>query len=102
MDIQSLINRLEREWDLEQGFLGKLRMGILDVDDFSRLKETLESIDFKAETIVNRRIISLLWYIPLFMHWQRERFADDDKKLQFLDRAINEATSILENILGVP
>jgi hypothetical protein len=102
MDNQSLNNRIEREWDLEQGFLGKLRQGNLDIDSFNRLKEVLESIDFKDDVLVDRRMISLLWYIPLFMSWQREKFEDDDKKLQFLDHASNEVTSILEKILGVP
>jgi hypothetical protein len=102
MDIQLLINRLEREWDLEQGFLGRLRMGELDVDRFSRLKQVLESIDSKDDSLMNRRVISLLWYMPLFMSWQRDNFLNDEKKMQFLDRAVNEVTSALENILGIP
>ena len=102
MDIQSLISDLEREWDLEQGALGRLRTGILDVDGLNRLRETLSTIDFENGIWQNRRVISLLWYIPLFMHWQRDRFAGDDEEIQFLDRITNEITAILEKLLGIP
>jgi hypothetical protein len=60
MDDQLIINKLETEWDLEKGFLGKLRMGILDFDNFIRLKETLKFIEFKDDVLVNHRVISLL------------------------------------------
>jgi hypothetical protein len=36
------------------------------------------------------------------MTWQRERFVDDDERVQFLDRSVNEVVSILEDILGIP
>lgn len=41
MDIQLLIDRLEIEWNLDQSFLGKLRLGTIDASDFSRPRETL-------------------------------------------------------------
>jgi hypothetical protein len=102
METKMLITELEDEWDLDTGFLGKLRLGIFDSDGFEQLLEKLRSFQSSNEKMIDRRLVSLIWYIPLFMFWQRERFFDQKPDYCNIDQAINQITSIIESILGTP
>jgi len=62
-----VIARLEQEWDLETGFLGLLREGAFDAQKLNRLLDTLRGISYRDDDTIYRRIVSLLWSIPLFM-----------------------------------
>jgi hypothetical protein len=102
METNILIKEIEAEWDIDQGFLGKFRLGIFDLDGFERLMKKLNSIQITNEKMIDRRLVSLIWYIPLFMTWQRERFCDQISEYTNIDQAINQATTIVETILGTP
>lgn len=99
-DDMKLIAQLEATYDFDDGFLGLLRGGHFDSlarDHFLRL---LESMDLGAADTINRRVVGLLWYVPLFMQWQLERLDEED---QIAVRAtIDQVTNQLERILGVP
>lgn len=45
MEMKSVIEMLEGEWDLENGFLGKLRHGEFDASGSERLIGILKSIE---------------------------------------------------------
>jgi hypothetical protein len=99
-DDMKLIAQLEAMHDFDDGFLGLLHGGHFDSlarDHFLRL---LESIDLGAADTINRRVVGLLWYVPLFMQWKLERLDDDDQIA--LRAAIDQATNQLERTLGVP
>jgi hypothetical protein len=93
---------LEREWDLDQGFLGKLRAGLFDPIGLERFMRLLDGINLGNSAQVNRRLISLLWFIPLFMEWQRERVAERGTDCQTIDHATNRVRGSIERILGMP
>jgi hypothetical protein len=97
-----LIAALEHEWDLGQGFLGKLRQGLFDPVGLERLIRLLDRIDFGDAVEVNRRLISLLWFIPLFMEWQRERVHAPDADPQTVSDAADRVENAIERILGLP
>jgi hypothetical protein len=97
-----LIAALEHEWDLGQGFLGKLRQGLFDPVGLERLIRLLDRIDFGDAVEVNRRLISLLWFMPLFIEWQRERVHAPDTDPQTLSHAANRVENAIEKILGLP
>ncbi len=102
MNMLSIIDSLESEWDLESGFLGKLRMGIFEKNDLERFISILKSIAVDDNAMLNRRFVSLTWYIPLFMTWQRERIREKGNNEKEFDVAINEITGLIEKILGIP
>lgn len=102
MDNLVTIKDLENEWELETGFFGKLRLGSFDPIGLDRVVRIIKSIELKNASMIDRRLVSLTWYIPLFMNWQRERFLQNNAELDKLDHAINQLTSLLEAILGVP
>ena len=102
METKILIAELENEWNLDTGFLGKLRVGTFDSDGFEQLLEKLGSLQLSNEKMIDRRLVSLIWYIPLFMLWQQERFFDQKPDYHNIDQAISQITSIIESVLGTP
>jgi hypothetical protein len=102
MNTESLVSALEREWDFEDGFFGRLRQGHFDLACLSRLTHVLDSVAAERDAVVNRRLVSLLWYMPIFMQWQRERVQAAGGDLVELDKATNRVQAAIERILGVP
>ena len=102
MDLIPVIRELEKEWDLDQGFLGGVRQGEFYPDKLERLVRILESVKLGNETIINKKFVSLTWYMPIFLIWQRDRFIQKGKDINELDRAINRIEGLLEQILGIP
>ncbi len=102
MDADTMIEALEREWEFDSGFFGRLRRGEFDKAGFSRLIDILGHIDLQDSTSVDRRVVSLLWYMPLFMGWQAERVQESGVSVEDFDKAINQVHNLLEGILGIP
>jgi len=102
MILTKLIESLEYEWSLENGFLGLLRAGEFSNNGLARLLGVLDTIDLDDQKIIDRRLVSLLWYMPIFMDWQRERLEENGVDLVKLDSAITEIDNRLEGILGIP
>ncbi len=67
--MNNLIDELEREWEAEDGFFGRLRFSGFDKEGFDRVEALLEKIDSNADSFP-RRLVSLVWFMPLFMSWQ--------------------------------
>jgi hypothetical protein len=102
MNSEALISDLEKEWDFAHGFFGMLRRGIFDLPSLERLVRTLNAMDLRNDAQVNRRVVSLLWYMPLFMGWQRERVQENGGDPCEFDKAVNLVQSLVERLLGVP
>jgi len=102
MTIEEIIEHLEREWDFESGFFGRLRRGHFDPACYDRLIRALDRIETPQTVALNRRMVSLLWYMPIFMHWQQERVQSNGADLIAFERAINHVQGSIERILGVP
>ena len=102
MDAEETIKRLEGEWEQPEGFLGRLREGRFDPAGFERFEQLVKSINHYQDEVINRRLVSLLWYAPTFMSWQRERVAEEGGNIEELDSATTKILNLLEQILGVP
>jgi hypothetical protein len=100
--MDDLIKSLENEWSKEGGFLGLLREGTFSEDALLRLLQLLDRIDFGGQEVIERRLVSLMWYIPRFMEWQKERLEENGISSERVDAAITEVENRLEEILGVP
>ena len=100
--INNVINELEKYWDIPNGLFYQLRYnGIFNAEKFENFIELVESIEIEGEQI-DRRLVSLLWYIPLFMDWQKERVLEQGGDVKHLERATNQILDILEEKLGIP
>lgn len=100
----SLLSHLEAEYDLDHGFLGQLRQGQFDPMGLDRLLRLVRSIDFGEATLLNRRMVALLWMIPTIMTWQLERVAEQGGDIEALRRGINQVQEILASpsVLSMP
>jgi hypothetical protein len=101
MTTEEAVRTLEREWDLDVGFLGRLRQGEFDTGRFERLENLLKQLPTRGD-MLDARLVALTWYIPLFMTWQREGCLANGCDPAAFDRAVNRATSLVEEALGVP
>lgn len=95
------IEQLDLSWDIDEGFFGNLRQGKFDNGLFTNFMSLLKSISFDDEELIPRRAVSLLWYIPLFMEWQKERVAGTIS-LNDYDNKKTQIENELERILGIP
>ncbi len=102
MDFQTVIKELERAWDLNDGFLGGLREGVYRHDELERLVNTLRSIELTDPENIDKRLVSLTWFIPIFLTWQKERLTSQNIDVSRIDQAINRIEEVLEKILGTP
>lgn len=100
MDLSRAIQHLEDAWSEENGVLFRLRMGYFDAVSGDDLLQMLRGINVDEDEHLPRRAVSLLWYMPGFVRWQRERVEPQDRTK--LDRLETLITNELERILGVP
>jgi hypothetical protein len=99
---QKWIRSLETEWSKREGFLGKAREGNFDKRQTDAFVTTLESIELSEESTIDRRLVALLWYVPGFLRWQKERVADKGGDIVAFEQLINRVQGVVEDILGVP
>jgi hypothetical protein len=102
MDIETVIERIKKEWDIEDGFLGAVRYRNYYPDRLDRLVNVLKETAIQDEIYVERELVRLLWFIPLFLEWQKPSFQNAGQDPIILDTAINSVLEELYRILGVP
>jgi hypothetical protein len=100
--LQAWIRALEAEWSKPEGFLGKTREGVFDQRKGVDFVAVLERIKLPMESNIDRRLVALLWYIPTFLHWQKERVAEKGGNIVAFDQLTNHVQGIVEAILGIP
>jgi hypothetical protein len=101
MRIPESIAALEAEWELESGFLGKLRTGHFDAKAAHRLYEVLAKLPFEGDRL-DARLVALTWYIPTFVSWQRERCLENGCDPRQFDDAYTNLLNTMEMKLGTP
>jgi hypothetical protein len=103
--VDEMTERLNREWERCDGYLGMLRQGIDDDDMFLRLLSLLNDIRTNMDResdFLNKNLVRLLWFVPLFMSWQAERVEDSGGSKEELERKTQQVLALLYDILGVP
>jgi hypothetical protein len=102
MKQEQAVAYLEMQYSEPAGFLFLLREGefsALRAEEFLRVLATLELSDASA---VNKRLVSLLWYLPLFTEWQTERVVAKGCHAQEYGRFLDDVVGCLERVLGAP
>jgi hypothetical protein len=103
MSIDDLIKPLEAEWDEPDGFFWKLRQGIFDEAGSERFEALARSADLGGMPEPYRRLVSLLWFAPTFMSWQRGRVAKMGGDAERLDAMTDRiADLLLSDVFGPP
>lgn len=102
MNYEQTIAELEAEWSPEDGFFWRLRNDKFNADAFGRTLKILSSLHFAEDTLLPRRVVSLLWYIPIFMQWQIERVQMNNGDTSEYTLAANTLHNHVEKLLGIP
>ena len=102
MSYQKEIEALESEWSPDAGFFWRVRQGEFSSDAFQRALKKLSAMSIAENSDVPRRVVSLLWYIPLFLQWQVERVQENNGDVAAYLGAITTMTNEIERLLGVP
>jgi hypothetical protein len=99
--MEKLIQQLEAAWD-ENGFFDHLRAGLFNPTEASDFMIVLRSINLDDQEMIPVRLLSLIWYMPSFLDWQRDRVAEKGGDADGYARFITEVMNVLEEVIGVP
>jgi hypothetical protein len=101
-DDQKWIGYLEAEWSKPECFLGRARQGLFDSPQGEMFLRKLQLILFQNGERIDRRLVSLIWYIPIFLHWQKERITENGGDGVAFEQLTNRVQAAVEGILGIP
>ena len=100
MRLDHIIRSIESEWEAEEGFFWKIRQGNFLQEDFKRALERFVAVPSYVDQLVPARLVSLVWYVPIFMEWQRERVRKQGGDLVAYEDAMTKMTNEVQRILG--
>jgi hypothetical protein len=100
-DAEMAIAALERHWDVD-GVLYRLRDGKFDEKACVSFLGDLKQVDLPADRPVERRLVSLLWYLQPFLGWQVDRIGEAHGDVVAYERFRDAVHAELERILGIP
>jgi hypothetical protein len=102
MDYQEAISLVESEWRDDDGFFWNIHQGQFIQTEFDRALYKISSITIPEDAIIPRRLVSLLWFIPLFMTWHETRVTEFGTDAATYKKASNAMTNEIERLLGFP
>jgi hypothetical protein len=102
MEFEKAVIELESFWEPHEGVFWQLRQGNFVESEMRRFVTWLERLKVEDDAKLPRRLVSLLWYVPLFMQWQIDHIRNVGGDVTAYSRAITEVSNELERILGVP
>ncbi|MEV0617383.1 hypothetical protein AB0I81_28945 [Nonomuraea sp. NPDC050404] len=101
-DDPELLRMLDRAWDDEAGFLGRMRGGQFVQELADAYIEMLGRVDPVEDDFVNSSFVRLLWFMPVFIEWQVERVVEAGASRESVERVLDLATTRIMDVLGVP
>ena len=98
------IGMLEKEWAQDHGFFGKARQGVFDEESAKRIETVLGEIEahLQNDAFLSRRLVTLIWFIPLFLEWQIERIRDKGGNVDEFCRFRKTCDNLVFRILSLP
>ena len=82
----------------------RLRAGVFsrrEADDFLARLRTAR-LPLIEGGVVPARLVSVAWFIPLFLTWQSERVAEASGAVDEYARFLDEVFDVLTDVMGVP
>lgn len=79
MQQQKYIEELDKAWSFD-GFLGSIKDGRFDRALYQELYDSLLKIRIEDDEPIERELIQLLWFIPVFMYRFKEYFPEIPSK----------------------
>ncbi|MBG6206057.1 hypothetical protein IWQ49_000704 [Labrenzia sp. EL_126] len=100
-NIDEIIRILEVEWDVD-GFFYNVRNGRFDPVKGQEIVAILQNIDPGKGKLLPKRLVSLLWYMPVFLDFQDDRVNEQGNDTAEYEKFRNQIVCALENVLGMP
>jgi len=97
---EEIIASLAREYDLENGFVGQLRMRRFDQTGAQRILDAIRQISLEKEDSVDVRLARHLYFIPILAYWQRGRLSSSAQC--DLDEFVDQLFEACDDAIGVP
>jgi hypothetical protein len=102
MELKTLVANVESEWAPETGFFWRLRQGTFEPAALHRALSVVAAVPTPIDQEIPIRLVSVLWYIPIFMEWQTPRVREGGADMTEYAVATNKFIAEIERILGVP
>ena len=102
VELMGEVAGIQMEWTDDAGFFWKLRDGEFDVACYERALQKLRDLSVADPDFLPRRLVAVLWYIPLFIQWQDERILKTGVDLVTFANVMGAMTGEVERILGLP
>ena len=102
MALEAFIKSIESEWEPETGFFWKIRQGDFLQDEFDRTFAKFAAVPSMSEEPLPARLVSVLWYVPIFMEWQIDRVRERGGDLHAYSIAMNRLTAEGNAFSGCP
>jgi hypothetical protein len=102
MNMDAAVISLGHEWEQPEGFFACLRAGVFQQQGFERTLKLLREILLDDQESLSREFVACVWFIPLFMTWQRERIAENGMNMHDYDQAFHALLHEVYRLLGTP
>lgn len=76
MKTEELLQILKEAWDIESGFFFLLRSRKFDEKKGDIVLAALKKYKLENENLINKELITLIWYIPLFLEYQKQNLVE--------------------------
>jgi hypothetical protein len=100
--VRRWITSLESEFEEPNGFLSQVRYGLFDQDRGEAFIRMLSEIRLPDGDTIDRRFVSIVWFIPLMLTWQNERVAASGGNVREFQKLTGRVTDMVIKLLGVP
>ena len=74
---EQIKTKLIWQWENADGFFFKFRFGTFDKDECKKTLDIIEEIEFGRHNMIDRKIVDLIWFVPLFLEWNKERVIEN-------------------------
>lgn len=91
---------LGKSW--ESGFFFEIRSGIFRIDEYEKVLMALKGISAHPMNSMEKELITLIWIIPTFVTWQKDRLLSNGMDDELYTAIYNSLYNECENILGIP
>ena len=99
---EKVIQRLESLWG-DGLFFDNVRRGKFLDREGEDLIDVIKSLTIEEDDLVPKRLVSLLWYVPIFLEWQKGRVREiNPARSSAYDHFVTNVINQMEKALGVP
>lgn len=104
MTEEKIVKALNESWAMETGFFYELRTLRFNPTKGKKLYKCLMSFNFGNQSEVSKELVRLLWYIPLFMEYQKPTLKTVLKEIEYKKyvKLSNVIQGEVERLLGYP